>query len=731
MIATIRFSYSGTKPISSSGFAMDNFYARGVTPSDTGILVTENASPTILNNIVAGLDTGIDVDVSSSSTVVGGTVYKDNQIDNVGVPPGGAYADTEVFLSPSDPLFVDPSNENFHLAAGSRAIDSSVNSLEDRPELTTVQAPLGVPPSPILAPDLDRSGQLRVDDPDMAPPPGMGLNVFKDRGALDRIDFDGPEAELIVPPDNDAGGIDRNPAPHEVFVTDEVVSKFAIQLSDTVRGIDDNSVTPATVTLLRDGVQLTEGLDYVFSYDATNDVIHLIAAAGVWKHGSIYQIQLDNSTTDGNLVAPIQDLAANPLTHNQQDGTVRFTIQLGGGSDYGDAPDPSYPTLRPAGASHDIVEGFFLGDGVDADADGRPSPGANLDLFDDGVTFDTDVILGGQAQVTVRASAPGQLDAWIDYDGNGVWEAAEQVFVGEALVEGPNTLTFAVPGSATAVAGESFARFRFSTAGGLSPGGAASDGEVEDYLVELISPRWQNPDNNLDVNGDGVLSPQDALVLANFLYFHGQQQAPDGPGTPPFPVDPPPYYDVNGDGFVTVQDGLLVVTGLRNQGAPEGEGEQLPAETTSSSFVSAETLSSSVTVAGIPSTNDRTPADATGTDRAPTGHRREALVGVGRLAAAGGTITGRAVGEPTVASSNRAALAAFFFEETVAPSTALVGIPSINNGEPAAASSNDAASVVDQIMSGTSVANEMDFVDGLGLVDDGSWAATPASDSDA
>ena len=46
-------------------------------------------------------------------------------------------------------------------------------------------------------------------------------------------------------------------------------------------------------------------------------------------------------------------------------------------------------------------------------------------------------------------------------------------------------LTFAVPGSANANA-TTFARFRFSTTGGLSPTGPAPDGEVEDYQLMTV-----------------------------------------------------------------------------------------------------------------------------------------------------------------------------------------------------------------------------------------------------
>ena len=73
--------------------------------------------------------------------------------------------------------------------------------------------------------------------------------------------------------------------------------------------------------------------------------------------------------------------------------------------------------------------------------------------------------------------------AWIDFDGDGTWSAAEQIFVDQPLAGGGavNSLNFNVP--FFAVPGPTFARFRVDTAGGLGPRGMALDGEVEDYEV--------------------------------------------------------------------------------------------------------------------------------------------------------------------------------------------------------------------------------------------------------
>ena len=56
-------------------------------------------------------------------------------------------------------------------------IDSSVDSLADRPNMVSVRNPIGLPLSPILAPVQDIYGQMRVDDPSVAPPLGMGWSA--------------------------------------------------------------------------------------------------------------------------------------------------------------------------------------------------------------------------------------------------------------------------------------------------------------------------------------------------------------------------------------------------------------------------------------------------------------------------------------------------------------------------------------------------------------------------
>jgi uncharacterized repeat protein (TIGR01451 family) len=168
------------------------------------------------------------------------------------------------------------------------------------------------------------------------------------------------------------------------------------------------------------------------------------------------------------------------------------------GTDFGDAP-PSYGTQGAGAASHVVnpLVPLTLGTCVDTEPDGQPNGSADGDdntagtsrvgsCFDDedGVTFLTPLAACQTAQLTVTASAAGKLDAWIDFNADGDFnDAGEQVFTSQTLAAGANPLSFNVPCAAAQAA--TYARFRLSSAGGLGPTGAAPDGEVEDYAVNI------------------------------------------------------------------------------------------------------------------------------------------------------------------------------------------------------------------------------------------------------
>ena len=162
--------------------------------------------------------------------------------------------------------------------------------------------------------------------------------------------------------------------------------------------------------------------------------------------------------------------------------------------DFGDAPDPTYATLLANnGARHVIVTGYRLGATVDAEADGLPSTLADGDDLnntddEDGVSLPASITAGRTESLTVvTGPSGGKLDAWIDFNRDGDFDHPDELLWGSVIMT-PGTspaMYFTVP--ADAVAGTTYARFRLSSSGNLSPDGLASDGEVEDYRVQIIA----------------------------------------------------------------------------------------------------------------------------------------------------------------------------------------------------------------------------------------------------
>jgi hypothetical protein len=179
-----------------------------------------------------------------------------------------------------------------------------------------------------------------------------------------------------------------------------------------------------------------------------------------------------------------------PVDGGAPDGEVEDYQVLIEELDFGDAPDPTYPTLlASAGARHVVVPNIYMGALIDAEPDGQPNANATGDDSsnqpdEDGVVFTSTLDPFNPATVDVTVSAPGLLDAWIDFDADGVWSPAEQIFASVPVAAGLNSLAFNVPATGSQ-AFNTFARFRYSTVGGLQPSGFAPDGEVEDYQVQI------------------------------------------------------------------------------------------------------------------------------------------------------------------------------------------------------------------------------------------------------
>lgn len=239
--------------------------------------------------------------------------------------------------------------------------------------------------------------------------------------------------------------------------------------------------------------------------------------------------------------------------------------------DFGDADDSPFASIYPTllannGARHVIVPGVFLGAAIDAEADGQPdgtatgddnNPPAGLD-DEDGVGLPSVLVAGATVPVSVVASVPGFLNAWIDWNGNGTWsDPGEQVFVNYPLAPGPNPVLLSAPLPPAFVSGGPQSRWRFTTYPPAAPSyaGAESDGEVEDYEVRL---------QVLDF-GDAP-DPAYPTLLANDGARHLIPAAPIyylGATAPDLDPDGQPTAAVDGDDASGVddEDGVVVPSG--------------------------------------------------------------------------------------------------------------------------------------------------------------------------
>jgi len=214
----------------------------------------------------------------------------------------------------------------------------------------------------------------------------------------------------------------------------------------------------------------------------------------------------------------------------QSDHSTDFGFFL---ADWGDLP-ASYKTAAADNGPYHVLKDadangqpdLYLGAAVDGDSDGfvnsiddtnnatdddQPSGiGSGNGDDEDGITAFTPLVPNDQACVTVSATnntgSDAFLYAWMDFNGDGHFTTSEildngaggdyQFTGGKAPVPAGGvsnkTYCFLVPNGSTFNGGKAAMRFRLTTDALTTSdwGGAASNGEVEDYLIDLarISP---------------------------------------------------------------------------------------------------------------------------------------------------------------------------------------------------------------------------------------------------
>ncbi len=154
-------------------------------------------------------------------------------------------------------------------------------------------------------------------------------------------------------------------------------------------------------------------------------------------------------------------------------------------------------------ASSNVLSTLKIGSTVDPDdgiaanleatADDLNNTGSADD--EDGVTVPTGLQVGGSGNLTVNVTnttgSTAYLNAWIDFNGNGVLtDAGEQIKTNLSITGSTSnanqTLAFTIP--ATAAIGQVGVRVRLTSVSSPGPDGADGNGEVEDHVLNIVNP---------------------------------------------------------------------------------------------------------------------------------------------------------------------------------------------------------------------------------------------------
>ena len=175
--------------------------------------------------------------------------------------------------------------------------------------------------------------------------------------------------------------------------------------------------------------------------------------------------------------------------NNSGNGLVNVTPGLLGITDGG------FDGFGEDAASHELGTGLKLGTRIDAEIEGYPSDNANGDNQnasndEDGFGDLSKIYFIAGEQTTLDFTATlgsvdtGYLNAWIDFNQDGVFSDGEQVLINEEVTEtSDRQVTLTVP--IEALNGETYLRFRLSSQKDIDWYGPAPDGEVEDYKIEI------------------------------------------------------------------------------------------------------------------------------------------------------------------------------------------------------------------------------------------------------
>lgn len=246
--------------------------------------------------------------------------------------------------------------------------------------------------------------------------------------------------------------------------------------------------------------------------------------------------------------AQVLELYNNISANKNWDGSARACACRLVTGDYGDAP------LSYGSPVHTVATGIYLGSAIpdtetatqaNANANGDDNTGSD---DEDGITIQP-LTAGANSLGIATVAGAGYLQAWFDWNKDGDFtDSGEQVVTNLQdnasgdLSAATGAINFAINVPVSAAVGSTYARFRWSTTQNLDPIAAATNGEVEDYVVTVAAPEsiikgkvWfdsnndgvQNDGTNAGIEGAKVelYNPTNSTVVATTLTnANGQYQ---------------------------------------------------------------------------------------------------------------------------------------------------------------------------------------------------------------
>lgn len=294
---------------------------------------------------------------------------------------------------------------------------------------------------------------------------------------LYRIDLTDPSSELVMELVASAGFM-GNPR-----ITDMAFHPF----DGLIYAVDNNgylmTIDPSTgETIVLAQVLSESELGFNFTFGAQYFDVNGNLYLSNNSNGYVYRVTLNGATSSAVF------FTYGPSS-NSNDGArcALAAIEVSDLVDFGDAPDSYGSSLDAAGARHG-VSALYLGGTVDPEFDAYVFPLSD-DLSDesdddDGISFPAGFEIGESSMVIANVTGSGgYLNAWIDWDRDGVFEDDEQI--ADSLSVPNGTTNFPVDVPVWAMTGDTWARFRISTNDDIGPTGGVSDGEVEDYPLTV------------------------------------------------------------------------------------------------------------------------------------------------------------------------------------------------------------------------------------------------------